>query len=152
MGKWSVFLTSALDGGEWSASGPLCSLKDRASGTHQIRGWVASTVGLVLWATKNLPPLPGTQPRFLHCQARNLVTVLTALPANFNFEKICILEALDTGDPPISMPQPTQMTPNKIRENWQSTSMSQPGFEVTIQIFEVSKTAYSLDCAATVIG
>jgi hypothetical protein len=35
------FLTSALDGGEWSASRPgLLTLRDRVPGTRWIRGWV----------------------------------------------------------------------------------------------------------------
>jgi hypothetical protein len=34
-------LTSALDGGEWSASHPSCfTLRERALGTHWIGGWV----------------------------------------------------------------------------------------------------------------
>lgn len=155
MGKWSAFVTSALDVGEWPASRPLCSSEERTSDTHQIVGWVASRVGLVLWIRKHLPHLSVIQPRFLRCQVRNLVTALTGLPGNLNPEKKCILE-LDimpyTGDRPISMPLPTQITPNKIRENWQLTSMSQPGFEVPIQIFEMSMIVNALDCAATVIG
>jgi hypothetical protein len=41
------FLTSALNGGEWSASRP-CHFTpvDRALGTHWIRGWVGPTSGL----------------------------------------------------------------------------------------------------------
>jgi hypothetical protein len=36
-----AFLTSALDGGEWSASRPgRFTPKERAPGTHRIRGWV----------------------------------------------------------------------------------------------------------------
>jgi hypothetical protein len=156
MGKWSVFLSSALGGCEWSFSRPLCFSEERAPGTHQIGGWVGPRVGLVLWTSKNIPPLPGIQPRFLRCQASSLVTVLTELPENLNSEGKRILEALDrmpyTGDRPISKPRPTQITPNKIREDWQLTSMSQTGFEVTIKIFEVSKIAYALHCAAIAIG
>jgi hypothetical protein len=37
------FLTSALDGGEWSASQPaLFTPRERAPGTHWIGGWVGS--------------------------------------------------------------------------------------------------------------
>jgi hypothetical protein len=36
-----AFLTSALDGGEWSASSPdRFTLRERAPGTHWIGGWV----------------------------------------------------------------------------------------------------------------
>jgi hypothetical protein len=40
-GKLHSFLTSALDGGEWSASRPGCiTPRERAPGTHWIGGWV----------------------------------------------------------------------------------------------------------------
>jgi hypothetical protein len=36
-----TFLTSALDGGEWSASRPCrFTTRERAPGTHWIGGWV----------------------------------------------------------------------------------------------------------------
>jgi hypothetical protein len=38
-------MTSALDGGEWSAS-RLCRFTERAPGTHGIGGWVGPRVGL----------------------------------------------------------------------------------------------------------
>jgi hypothetical protein len=42
-----VFLTSALDGGEWSASRPgRFTPGERASGTHWIGVWVGSRAGL----------------------------------------------------------------------------------------------------------
>jgi hypothetical protein len=41
------FLTSALDGGEWSASRPCCFTPgERAPGTHWIGGWVGPRAGL----------------------------------------------------------------------------------------------------------
>jgi hypothetical protein len=50
-----VFLTSALDGGEWSAShrGSF-TLRDRASGTHWTGGWVGLRAGLNEVAKYNL--------------------------------------------------------------------------------------------------
>jgi hypothetical protein len=40
--KIHIFLTSALVGGEWSASRPgRFTYRERAPGTHWIRGWVA---------------------------------------------------------------------------------------------------------------
>jgi len=40
-------LTSALDGGEWSASCPgHFTHRERAPGTHWIGGWVGPRVGL----------------------------------------------------------------------------------------------------------
>jgi hypothetical protein len=42
-----VFLTSAVDGGEWSASLPgRFTPGERAAGTHWIAGWVGSRAGL----------------------------------------------------------------------------------------------------------
>jgi hypothetical protein len=42
-----AFLTSAVDGGEWSASRPGCfTPRERAPGTHWIGGWVGSSAGL----------------------------------------------------------------------------------------------------------
>jgi hypothetical protein len=41
-----VFLTSALVGGEWSDSRPgRFTLRERAPGTHWIRGWVDPRAG-----------------------------------------------------------------------------------------------------------
>jgi hypothetical protein len=42
-----AFLTSALDGNEWSAShpGPF-TLRERAPGTYWIGGWMGPTAGL----------------------------------------------------------------------------------------------------------
>jgi hypothetical protein len=43
-----IFLTSALAGGEWSASIPGCSTpEERAPGTHFIGCWVDPRAGLV---------------------------------------------------------------------------------------------------------
>jgi len=40
-------LTSALNGGEWSASRPGCfTARERAAGTHQRGGWVGPRAGL----------------------------------------------------------------------------------------------------------
>jgi hypothetical protein len=42
-----IFLTSALVGGEWSASRPgLFTLRERAPGTHWIGGWVGPRAAL----------------------------------------------------------------------------------------------------------
>jgi len=60
-----AFLTSALDGHEWSASRRGCfSSKERDSGVHLIGGWVGSTPGLnatVKW--KKSLPLPEIESR-----------------------------------------------------------------------------------------
>jgi hypothetical protein len=42
-----IFLTSALAGGDWSASRPVrFTPRERAPGTHWIGGWVDPTAGL----------------------------------------------------------------------------------------------------------
>jgi hypothetical protein len=42
-----AFLTSALDGSEWSASHPGCfTPSERAPGIHWIGGWVSPRAGL----------------------------------------------------------------------------------------------------------
>jgi hypothetical protein len=48
-----VFLTSALDGDEWSASCPGCFTPgERASGIHWLRIWLGPGVGLVAVAQR----------------------------------------------------------------------------------------------------
>jgi hypothetical protein len=53
-----LFLTSALEGGEWRASRP-----DRFTlGTHWIRGWVGPRAGLDTVEKKTPLSLPGIEP------------------------------------------------------------------------------------------
>jgi hypothetical protein len=61
-----AFLTSALDGGEKSASGPSrFTPKESAPGTHYIRGWVGLRTGMddAVAKSKNNYPLPRIEPR-----------------------------------------------------------------------------------------
>jgi len=60
-----AFLTSALDGGEWSTSrlGRFTS-GERAPGTHRIGGWMDPRAGLVAVVKRKIPqPLRGIEPR-----------------------------------------------------------------------------------------
>jgi hypothetical protein len=60
------FMTSALDGGEWSASRPGRALppRERTTGTHCRGGCVGPRAGLDTEAGgKILSPLPGIEPR-----------------------------------------------------------------------------------------
>jgi hypothetical protein len=60
------FWTSALDGGEWSASRPGHALDPEKGppGTHCTGGWVGPRAGLDTEARgKFLSPLPGIEPR-----------------------------------------------------------------------------------------
>jgi hypothetical protein len=58
------FLTSALDGGEWSASRPgRFTPGERAHGTHWIGGWVGPRAGLDAAEKIKFSPQPGFEPR-----------------------------------------------------------------------------------------
>jgi hypothetical protein len=62
------FSTTALNGGEWSASRPGLALpplpRERTPGTHCTGGWVGPSAGLDKEAGgKVLSPLPGIEPR-----------------------------------------------------------------------------------------
>jgi hypothetical protein len=53
------YLTSALAGGEWSASRPGCfTLGEKAPGTQEIEGWVNPRVGLDDVEKRKFLPLP----------------------------------------------------------------------------------------------
>jgi hypothetical protein len=59
-----IFLTSALAGGEWSASRPVrFTPGERASGIHWIGGWVDLRAGLEGKEKGTLLILPGLQVR-----------------------------------------------------------------------------------------
>jgi hypothetical protein len=67
-----VFLTSALVGGEWSASGPDCFTPgERASDTHWVRGWVGPNAGLDAVEKRKFLTLPGLELRPLGRPARS---------------------------------------------------------------------------------
>jgi hypothetical protein len=67
-----IFLTSALVGGEWSASRP-CHLipGERVPGTHWIGGWVGHRFGLDDLETRKCLILAGLELRPLGRPARN---------------------------------------------------------------------------------
>ena len=65
-----LFLTSALDGGELSASRRVCFDPEENPRTHRVR-----EVG---WAGLDLEK--GIEPRFLNRRTRSLITILTKLP------------------------------------------------------------------------
>jgi hypothetical protein len=64
-GQLHVFLTSALDGGEWPASRPSrFTPRERVSGTHWIGGWVGTTAGLDAVVKRKIPsPCRHSNPR-----------------------------------------------------------------------------------------
>jgi hypothetical protein len=69
MGEWRCSsthsLTSALDGGEWSASRPGRSIpRERAAGTHWIGDWVGPRAGLDAVVKGEIPsPRRKSKPR-----------------------------------------------------------------------------------------
>jgi hypothetical protein len=60
-----AFLTSALDGGEWSASRPgRFTPRERAPGTHSIGGWVGPRAVLNAMVKREIPsPCRKSNPR-----------------------------------------------------------------------------------------
>jgi hypothetical protein len=91
-----AFLTSALLGGEWSASQPVrFTPEGRAPGTHWVGGWVGPRIGLDDLGNRKILPLAGLEIRplcspalsqslyllhypgssFLHCETKLMCTV-----------------------------------------------------------------------------
>jgi hypothetical protein len=59
-----LFLTSALDGSEWSASHPGCFIpRERAPGTHWIGSRVGLRAGLDTGEKRKILPVMGIEPR-----------------------------------------------------------------------------------------
>jgi hypothetical protein len=70
MGEW--ILTSALVGGDWSASLPSrCTLGERARGTHWIGGWMGPRASLEDMEERKFLTLPGLELRPLAHPARS---------------------------------------------------------------------------------
>jgi hypothetical protein len=67
-----IFLTSALVGGEWSASRPgRFTPRERAPRTHWTGGWVDSRAGLDDLEKRKFLTLPGLKLRPLSCRAHS---------------------------------------------------------------------------------
>jgi hypothetical protein len=75
----SAFLTSELDGGEWSDSrAGRFTPEERATGTHSTVCWVGPRAGLDVAANRKIPaPCRESNPGR---QACSLIIMLTALP------------------------------------------------------------------------
>jgi hypothetical protein len=78
---WFHILTSALNGGGWSASRPCrFTLGERTPGTHWIRGWVDPRAGLDAVAKRKTPsPRRKSNPDHPHRPACSLVAIQTEL-------------------------------------------------------------------------
>jgi hypothetical protein len=80
-GKLHTFLTSALDGGEWSASHTGCfTPRERASGAHLIGGWVGPRAGPDAVMKRKIPsPSRDSNPQIIHPVAERYTTELSRL-------------------------------------------------------------------------
>jgi hypothetical protein len=80
------FLTSALDGGEWSASRPgLFIPGERAPGTHWIGGWVDPRAGLDDVEKRKFLTLLGFELRTLRRPARSQSLYRLRFPGSKNY-------------------------------------------------------------------
>jgi hypothetical protein len=70
MYRSTLFLTSALAGGEWSGPRP-CRFSPRERGTHWIGGWVGHRAGLDDVEKRKFLTLPGLEVRPLGRPARS---------------------------------------------------------------------------------
>jgi hypothetical protein len=99
-----VFLISALDGGEWSASWPGCFILGvRVPATHWIGGWVGPRAGLDA-VTKNPCPFRQSNPGLPACSLVTILAELHRLPSLVLLILIrcywslhCILQCLESG-------------------------------------------------------
>jgi hypothetical protein len=73
----ALFLTSALDGVEWSASDPanFTPKREILLSIAKVVEWAAGTVKI----KKMFLSLPGIEPLFLHFEIHSVVTVLTSV-------------------------------------------------------------------------
>jgi hypothetical protein len=88
MGEWmcrsTFFLTSALAGGEWSASRPgRFTPGERAPGTHWIWGWVGPRAGLDNLEKRKFLTLPGLELWPLSRPARSQPLYRLRYPGSF---------------------------------------------------------------------
>jgi hypothetical protein len=72
------FLTSALDGGEWSISLPCRFIPaDTGPCTRRVGGWMGHTAGLDVMEKKEILSLLEIEPCLLGHPARSLIAILT---------------------------------------------------------------------------
>jgi hypothetical protein len=80
-----IFLTSALAGGEWSASRPgHFTLGERAPGTHCIGGWVDPRASLDDVKNRKFLTLPGLELQPLGRPARSQSLYRLRYPGSYN--------------------------------------------------------------------
>jgi hypothetical protein len=109
-----IFLTSELDGAEWSAS-RLCRFTpgERAPDTHWIGGWVDASAGLDdMEKWKFLPP-PGLKLRPLGRPARRQSLHRVRYPSSQQREKQCQYRNRPFGKRPVNYSDSCSRTHNK---------------------------------------
>jgi hypothetical protein len=80
-----IFLTSALVGGEWSASSPgRFTPGERAPATHWVGGWVGPRAGLDDVEKRKFLTLPGLDLRATGCNGSEDVTADTIMCVTVN--------------------------------------------------------------------
>jgi hypothetical protein len=116
------FTTSALDGGEWSASRPGRTFTpgERTPDTHCTGGWVGPRAGLDTEARgKNPLPLPGIEPRSPGRPARSQTLYCLSYPGSLaNLNAVIIrrsLHTVPTPTPCLHYEQPQQFCTNNVR-------------------------------------
>jgi hypothetical protein len=78
---WLHVLTSALDGGAWSASLPgHLTLRERYRGTNWLGGWMGPIVGLGAVEKGKIPASAGNETHLPCRPTLSLVIILTELP------------------------------------------------------------------------
>jgi hypothetical protein len=105
-----AFLPSALDGGEWSASGTGCfTPRERAPGTHWIGGSVGPRAGLdAVSKRKVLSPQPRFEPRPSNCPARSQSLYRLSYPGSS-------WKAIDM--PVVNLTKNTSLSFSKVQRN-----------------------------------
>jgi hypothetical protein len=80
-----VFLTSALVGGEWSASRPgRVTFGERAFDTHRIGGWMGPRTGMADVEKRKFLTLPSLELRILRRSARSQSLYRLSCPGSCN--------------------------------------------------------------------
>jgi hypothetical protein len=80
-----IFLTSALVGGEWSASRPCrFTPEERVTSTHWIGGWVGPRAGLDYLEKRKFLTLPGLELRPLGRPARSQSLYRLSYPGSYD--------------------------------------------------------------------
>jgi hypothetical protein len=121
-GEWGrgffSFKTSALDGGEWSASRPGRALPPaKTPGIHCTGGWVVPRAALETEAReKNIFPLPGIEPRSLGRPVRSQTLYWPSYPAPETSRALLYDSEINAISWSVQIPAPNKKT--KLFSHW----------------------------------